>query len=73
MIKGKALIEGGSVYIEDIDTTFKAQTLKDMSLTEFKQICGFATEKELDKILNWLGADENGIKTSYILSIYDRL
>jgi len=49
MISGKAVVKGGSVYIEELDVTFTKKELNDMSYSKKKHLCGFMDEKELDK------------------------
>ena len=68
MIEGRAIIKGGSIYVKELNCTFRKSEILELSNEQLTQVLGFMDEQELNKIQNW--NDKISLK---ILHISERL
>jgi len=50
MISDKAVIKGGSIYINELNVTFGKNEILNMSYDKKKELFGFMTESELERV-----------------------
>jgi len=50
MISGKAIIKGGSIYINEIDITYSKNEILNMSYDEKRELFGFMIKSELERV-----------------------
>jgi len=64
---------GHGIYISDLDETHSHQEIKELNLEQFKMLCSFMIEKELDKLVSHLEYTKQELKLSYILNVLSQL
>ena len=64
---------GPGIYISDLDETHSHQEIKELNIEQFKMLCSFMDEKELDKLVRHLDHTNQEFKLSHVLNILSQL
>ena len=64
---------GPGIYISELEETHSYQEIKELNIEQFKTLCSFMNEKELNKLVEYLDKSNQEFKLSYVLGVLSQI